>query len=298
MTGRSNSAPSATAAPSGTVAPATLLDVALEAAKAGAEVIRAAAPRVRSIEWRTKKPADFVSEVDVAAEAAVLAVIRRRLPSAALLAEESGNHAAGATGPGSGPGGAIAPGPGSGVVFVVDPLDGTTNFLHGYPEYAVSVGAVVDGTPIAGAIIDVALGETFTASAGGGAFADGRRLSVSPIDDPMRALIGTGFPFSRVEDVDPYARQLARVMRGVSGVRRAGAAALDLAAVAAGRFEAFWENVLSPWDIAAGLVLVREAGGVATDLAGAPCPVARTGVVAGNPAMHDWLLKRVNDDGE
>lgn len=278
--------------------PADLLDVALEAARAGAEVIRAAAPRVRSIEWRTKKPADFVSEVDVAAEAAVLAVIRRRSPGSAILAEESGNHAAGASGPGTGPGGAIAPEAGSGVVFVVDPLDGTTNFLHGYPEYAVSVGAVVDGGPTAGAIIDVALGETFTAALGGGAHADGKRLTVSPIDDPMRALIGTGFPFSRVEDVDPYARQLARVMRGAAGVRRAGAAALDLAAVAAGRFEAFWENMLSPWDIAAGIVLVREAGGVATDLKGVPCLVARTGIVAGNPAMHDWLLRRINDTGE
>ncbi len=277
MTGRTNTAPAA-AAPGTT--PAALLDVAKAAAAAGATIVRDAAPRVRSIEWQTKNPADFVSEVDIAAESAVLAVIRRLAPHAAILAEESGSHAAAAA---------------SGVVFVVDPLDGTTNFLHGYPEYAVSVGVVVDGTPVAGVIVDVALDETFTASAGGGAFVNGNRITVSPIDDPRRALIGTGFPFSRMDDVEPYARRLERVMRGAAGVRRAGAAALDLAAVAAGRFEAFWETMLAPWDIAAGLVLVREAGGLVTDLAGSDCPVAHTSVVAGNPPLHAWLIAQLGD---
>jgi myo-inositol-1(or 4)-monophosphatase len=271
MQGRSNAAtPDASA----------VFDVALEAARAGADVVRDAAPRVRTIEWRTKNPADFVSEVDLAAETAVVGVVRRRLPGAAILAEEGGAS-------GGASGGSAA---GAGVTFVIDPLDGTTNFLHGYPEYAVSVGAVVDGEPVAGVIIDVALGETFTALAGGGAFVNGAPIRVSPIEEPRRALIGTGFPFSRIEQVDPYVQELARVMRGAAGVRRAGAAALDLAAVAAGRFEAFWETILSPWDIAAGIVLIREAGGVVTDLAGAPCPVAKTGVVAGNAAIHAWLL--------
>lgn len=260
--------------------PEALLGVALAAAEAGARVIRDAAPRVRSIEWKTKRPADFVSEVDLAAEAAVLGVVRRLAPHAAVLAEESAAQ------------GAATPTP-SGTVFVIDPLDGTTNFLHGYPEYAVSVGVVVDGQPVAGVVIDVALGETFTAHVGGGAFANGSPISVSPIDEPLRALFGTGFPFTRMEDVDPYVAQLARVMRGAAGIRRAGAAALDLAAVAAGRFEGFWETVLSPWDIAAGIVLIREAGGVVTDLAGAPCPVARTSVVAGNRALHGWLLDQL-----
>ena len=261
-------------------APSRLLEVALEAAAAAAALIRDAAPRVRSIEWRTKKPADFVSEVDLAAEAAILAVVRRAIPDAGILAEESAST--------------ITPERrDAGIVFVIDPLDGTTNFLHGYPEYAVSIGVLVDGVPTVGVITDVALGETFTAIASGGAFVNGTPIRVSPIDDPRRALIGTGFPFTRIEDVEPYARQLAQVMKGAAGVRRAGAAALDLAAVAAGRFEAFWETVLSPWDIAAGILLVREAGGVVTDLDGAPCPVARTGVVAGNPAMHGWLMREL-----
>ena len=271
-------------------APADLLAIALEAARAGADVVRDAAPHVRSIEWKTKKPSDFVSEVDLAAEAAVLGVVRRLAPYAGILAEESGTHAAPIPGSGGASGPIDAP---TGVVFVVDPLDGTTNFLHGYPEYAVSVGVVIDGTPTAGVVIDVALNETFTASLGGGAFVNGSPIRVSDIGDPGRALIGTGFPFTRMEDVEPYIRQMERVMRGAAGVRRAGAAALDLASVAAGRFEAFWETVLSPWDIAAGIVLVREAGGVVTDLSGAPCPVARTGVLAGNRALHAWLLEQL-----
>ena len=261
--------------------PGRLLGVALVAAAAGADVIRDATPRLRSIEWHTKKPADFVSEVDLAAEAAILAVVRGSLPGAGILAEESGSS--------------LTPAERErGTLFVIDPLDGTTNFLHGYPEYAVSIGVLVDGVPTAAVVIDVALDETFTAIAGGGTKMNGRPIRVSPIDDPRRSLIGTGFPFTRIEEIEPYTRQLAQVMKGTAGVRRAGAAALDLAAVAAGRFEAFWETVLSPWDIAAGILLVREAGGVVTDLSGAPCPVARTGIVAGNPAIHDWLLRRVN----
>ncbi|MBM4194532.1 MAG: inositol monophosphatase [Gemmatimonadetes bacterium] len=256
---------------------AALFELALDAARAGAAVIRDATPRVRSIEWQVKRPADFVSEVDLAAEAAVLGVIRKRMPEAAILAEESGASPA------------AAGAPGAGVTFVVDPLDGTTNFLHGYPEYAVSVGAVVGGEPVAGVVIDVALNEEFTATKGGGAFSNGQPIRVSAIEEPRRALIGTGFPFTKLEAIDQYANELRAVMRGAAGIRRAGAAALDLAAVAAGRFEAFWETVLSPWDIAAGLVLVREAGGVVTDYSGGHCPVARTSIVAGNPAMQSWL---------
>lgn len=262
--------------------PELLLDIALEAAHASARVIRDATPRVRAIAWKEKKAKDFVSEVDLAAESAVLEVVRRLAPEAAVLAEESATTIA-------------AERQASGIVFVVDPLDGTTNFLHAYPEYAVSVGVLRDGAPVAGVVIDVPLDEVFTATAGGGAFRDGEPISVSPITDPARALVGTGFPFTRAEDIAPYLEQLARVMRGAAGVRRAGAAALDLAAVACGRFEAFWEPRLSPWDIAAGILLVREAGGVATNDEGAPCPVAKTSIVAGGPAVHTWLLTVLHD---
>ena len=131
--------------------------------------------------------------------------------------------------------------------------------------------------------------------AGGGARLDGERIRVSTIDNPQRALIGTGFPFKNLADIAPYLRQMSRVMAGVSGVRRPGAASLDLASVACGRFDAFWEIMLAPWDIAAGMLLIREAGGVVTDLSGAPCPVAHTGLVAGNPAMHAWLMRTLKD---
>jgi myo-inositol-1(or 4)-monophosphatase len=255
--------------------------VALEAAKAAATFIHDAAPRVRDIVWQEKGATDFVSEVDLGAEKRILEIVRRHVPGAAFLAEETASTIS-------------AERQSSGIVFVIDPLDGTTNFLHGYPEYAVSIGVLVDGSLAAGVVIDVPSNECFTATAGGGAQLDGSPIHVSKIENPQRALFGTGFPFVRHEEIAPYTQQLARVMAGASGVRRAGAAALDLASVACGRFEGFWEIRLSPWDIAAGMLIVREAGGVVTTLAGAECPVARTGIVAGSAAMHPWLLKTVN----
>jgi myo-inositol-1(or 4)-monophosphatase len=180
-------------------------------------------------------------------------------------------------------------------VFVVDPLDGTTNFLHGYPEYAVSIGVLVDGALAAGVVVDVPSDEIFTATAGGGAHLNGAPIRVSSIENPQRALFGTGFPFVRHEEIAPYVGQLARVMAGAAGARRAGAAALDLASVACGRFEGFWEMMLSPWDIAAGMLLVREAGGIVTTMEGVECPVARTSVVAGSAIMHPWLLRTITN---
>jgi myo-inositol-1(or 4)-monophosphatase len=269
-------------APDAPLSPASLLAIALEAAQAAATVIRDATPRVRDIVWQEKGATDFVSEVDLTAEMRILEVVRRHIPHAAILAEETAST--------------ISPERlSSGVVFVIDPLDGTTNFLHGYPEYAVSIGALVDGTLAAGVVIDIPADEIFTATAGGGAHLDGAPIRVSAIDNPQRALFGSGFPFVRLEEIEPYMAQLARVMAGAAGVRRAGAAALDLASVACGRFEGFWELKLSPWDIAAGMLLVREAGGIVTTLEGAECPVARTSVVAGSAAMHPWLLRTINN---
>ena len=264
-------------APDAPLTSASLLTVALEAAQAAAAVIRDATPRVRDIVWREKGATDFVSEVDLTAEMRILEVVMRHIPHAAILAEETAST--------------ISPErQRSGVVFVIDPLDGTTNFLHGYPEYAVSIGVLVDGVLSAGVVLDVPAHECFTATAGGGAHLNGAPIRVSTIDNPQRALFGTGFPFVRHEEIAPYVAQLARVMAGAAGVRRAGAAALDLASVACGRFEGFWEMQLSPWDIAAGTLLVREAGGVVTTFEGAECPVARTSVVAGSAKMQSWLL--------
>jgi myo-inositol-1(or 4)-monophosphatase len=258
-----------------------LLATCVAAAVRGAEVIRGFGQGRVSLEWEEKARADFVSAVDRASEEAIGEIVRARHPDAQIVGEE------------------LAPDVGSlsGVTFVADPLDGTTNYLHDFPWYCVSVAALLDSEPAAGAILNVPTGELFTATAGGGARRSGRPMAVSRIDAPGRALIGTGFPFRGAEEVDPYLRVMAKVMREVAGVRRAGSAALDLADVACGRFDGFWEFRLSAWDVAAGILLVREAGGLVTDLRGEPARVAHGPIVAGNPAMHAWLLERVAGSG-
>ena len=254
-----------------------MLATCVTASARAAEIIRRGAETRDSLTWENKSATDFVSDVDRGAERAINEIVASHHPEARVLGEEltpsTDNRA--------------------GLVFVADPLDGTTNFLHGYPWYAVSIAALVDGEPIAGVILNVATGELFSATAGGGARRSGHPMSVSTIEEPARAIVGTGFPFKTPHLVDEYMRSLPVVMRDVAGVRRAGSAALDLADVACGRFDAFWELTLAPWDVAAGILLVREAGGVVTDASGAPASVSHTSIVAGNPAMHSWLLERV-----
>jgi myo-inositol-1(or 4)-monophosphatase len=256
---------------------ATLLDVAREAARSGAGVIRDATAERGNLVWETKGRSDFVSEVDKASERAIAAVIARRLAEAKLLGEE------------------LTPDEIStnGIVVIADPLDGTTNFLHGYPEYSVSIAIARDGVLCAGVVINVAREEEFSAIRDGGAYMDGKRIHVSALRDPGKALIGTGFPFKNIDRLPRYLDQFALVMRGTAGIRRAGSAALDLSNVACGRFDAFWELVLAPWDVAAGILMVQEAGGVVSDLDGNPAQIASGSFVAGNPAMHAWLLQTV-----
>ena len=255
-----------------------LLATCVAAAAAGAEVLKAGAQDLGRLVWDVKSPADFVSDVDRNSERVIAAIVRDRHPDARMIGEELSPEQAADL---------------SGLVFVADPLDGTTNYLHGYPWYAVSVGAAIDGVPVAGAVLNAATGELFTATAGGGARRAGLPVAVSTIDDPIRGLVGTGLPFKALETVDPYMASFPSIIRQTAGVRRAGAAALDLADVACGRFEAFWELRLAPWDIAAGMLLIREAGGVVTDLDGRPAPIAHGPIVAGNPAMHAWLLPQL-----
>ncbi len=245
------------------------------AATAASRFIRERATSRGAIEWRVKSPADFVSDVDTGAERIIRDILGAAHPDARILGEElsPGAHT-------------DAP-----LLFVVDPLDGTTNFLHGYPEYAVSVAALVEGVIEVGVIANVASGECFTALRDGGAFRDRASIRVSTIREPERALLGTGFPFKDHALVPAYLRQFDLVMRATSGIRRAVSAALDLADVACGRFDAFWELVLAPWDFAAGLLLVREAGGVITTVDGGEVPIARSSILAGNPDMHAWLLE-------
>jgi myo-inositol-1(or 4)-monophosphatase len=254
-----------------------LLAVALEAARAGARVIRDATVGREKLVWETKGQSDFVSEVDKASEHEIVAIVKRRLPSASVLGEELTPTALSARG----------------IVVIADPLDGTTNFLHGYPEYSVSIAVAHDGVLCAGVVLNAARDEEFTARRGAGAFLNGKRIKVSGLREPSRALIGTGFPFKTLEKLPQYLGQFSLVMRGTAGIRRAGSAALDLSNVACGRFDAFWELVLAPWDVAAGILMVQEAGGIITDLDGNAAELAAGSFVAGNPAMHAWLLQTV-----
>jgi myo-inositol-1(or 4)-monophosphatase len=252
-----------------------LLDAAVAAAKVSADYIRSRESDRAQLEVREKQAADFVSDVDTGAETRIREVLDRLVPGSFVVGEEMSPTAstAGET------------------VFVVDPLDGTTNFLHGFPAYSVSIGAMSEGVVVAGVVLNIPYGDLYTATLGGGAFRDGEAIRVSLVSQPNRALVGTGFPFKNLEFIESYVRQFERITRAQSGVRRAGSAALDLAWLASGKFDAFWELRLAPWDIAAGLLLVREAGGRVTDLEGRDIDPVSGPVVGSNGLLHDWLLE-------
>jgi myo-inositol-1(or 4)-monophosphatase len=255
-----------------------LLRLGTAAARAGAEFLRTV-PRPAREAWETKGTNDFVTEVDRRAEEIIAAVLLAGEPGATVVGEE------------------LAPDPDRarrGLAWVVDPLDGTTNFLHDYPQWGVSLAGAVDGVLQAGVVFDVPRDLCYVAARGHGAWLGDRRLAVSAVGEPGVALIGTGFPFKHPQHLPRWVEHFRTVARESSGVRRAGSAALDLADVAAGRFDGFWELQLAPWDYAAGQLLVEEAGGVLTDLEGKDPGLTHAGIVAGNPAIHDWLLKVVN----
>ncbi len=232
---------------------------------------------LHQITWEEKSATDFVSRVDLGAEQIIRDVFAREAPAIRIVGEEL--SADGATD--------------VGLVAIVDPLDGTTNFLHGFPNYGVSICVALDGEPQAAVMFDVARGGLYHAVAGGGAFVDDTPLRVSVIDSPARALIGTGFPFKDVSSADRYVQQMRHLMPLVSGMRRAGAAALDLCDVARGRFDAFWELHLNAWDLAAGVLIIREAGGRVTDLDGNDARMLGGPIVASNGVLHDWLLEQL-----
>jgi len=250
-----------------------LVACAERAAARAAQFVRASRPPDPR-EWTEKTQHDFVTAVDRQAESLITETLLAGVPGSAIVGEE------------------LTPGarPIADVVWIVDPLDGTTNFLHGYPQYAVSIAAVADGELAAGVVHDVTRDIVFSAARDAGAFLDGNAIHVSAVTHPPHALVGTGYPFKRLDLLERYLPQFAAVVQGTSGVRRAGSAALDLADVAAGRFDAFWELSLAPWDVAAGVLLVREAGGIVTTLAGDADVLQHGSIVAGNPAMHAWLM--------
>jgi myo-inositol-1(or 4)-monophosphatase len=225
---------------------------------------------VEQLQVSVKGPGEFVSTADLRAERTLKAELSRARPGYCLLFEEGGATA------GSDPHHR----------WIVDPLDGTTNFLHGIPHFAISIALEHDGEVVAGLVYEPTRNEMFWAEKGAGAYLNDRRLRVSARRQLGEALIATGMPYLGHGDHPAYIATLARVMAATSGVRRLGAAALDLAYVAAGRFDGFWEFALSPWDIAAGLLLVREAGGFVSDLAGGQTMMSTGDVLAANSHLH------------
>lgn len=254
-----------------------LLHLAEVAAQRGAEHIRSRERPTDPSSWGLKGISDFVTAVDRETERLIGEALRTGVPGSVVLGEE------------------LSPEwPNADLVWVVDPLDGTTNYLHGYPAYGVSIAAVADGALVAGVVVDVERDTLYRATAQGGAWCGDQRLSVSSVTEPAHTLIGTGFPFKVPHLLPQYLRQFVALLEATGGIRRAGAASLDLVDLARGYFDGFWELYLAPWDVAAGALIVREAGGVITDLDGNDDVTRHGPIVAGNPAIHAWLLSQLN----
>jgi myo-inositol-1(or 4)-monophosphatase len=251
-----------------------LLNVAVMAARrAGSALIKKMA-NLDKVKVERKGYNDYVSDADLAAERAIIDCIHKHYPDHAILAEESG---------------AVGD---SETTWIIDPLDGTTNFLHGFPVFAVSIGVEVKGRIEHGVVYDPLRQELFTASRGKGAYLDDHRIRVSGQTKLDHALIGTGFPFRQADtEIGPYMAMLAKVLRSTSGIRRPGAAALDLAYVAAGRLDAFWETGLKPWDLAAGTLLIREAGGIVSGLDGNENFFDAGHVLTGSPKIYAAIAR-------
>ncbi len=251
-----------------------MLNVAVKAARRAGALINRAAFDGTALAVRSKQANDFVTQVDQAAESAIIDIVRRAYPAHAILAEESGE----------------TPSASTEYRWVIDPLDGTTNFIHGFPQYCVSIAVQYRSVISHAVVYDPARNELFTASRGHGAFLNDRRIRVSRCQRLKDALVGTGFPFRELSRLELYLRQLKTLIASTAGVRRAGAAALDLAYVAAGRLDAFWEMGLSPWDMAAGALLIQEAGGLVGDFGGEAGFLESGDIAAGAPKVFAQLL--------
>ncbi len=251
-----------------------LLNVAVMAARRAGNTLVRKMVALDKLKVEQKGYNDYVSDADRAAEKAVIACIHKHYPDHAIHAEESGVQGE------------------SDTVWIIDPLDGTTNYLHGFPVFCVSIGVQVKGRIEHGVVYDPLRQELFTASRGQGTQLDNHRVRVSGQKHLERALIGTGFPFRQADkEINPYLDMLGKVVRSTSGVRRPGAAALDLAYVAAGRLDAFWETGLAPWDLAAGSLLIREAGGIVSGLDGSENFLDTGHILAGTPKIYAGIAK-------
>jgi len=257
-----------------------MLNIAVRAARAGGNVILRYVDRVDTVNVSTKAYNDYVTEVDRQAERTIIDVIHKAYPDHSVLAEESGGNERGD------------------YVWVIDPLDGTTNFIHGFPQFAVSIALQYRGRLEQAVVYDPLRTEVFTATRGEGARLNERRIRVSRCAVLRDALLGTGFPFRRLSELDAYLETFRALIPRSAGIRRAGSAALDLAYVAAGRLDGFWEFGLQPWDMAAGALLVQEAGGIVTDLSGESGYLESGDILAASPKVHRAILKHLRQTSE
>ncbi|MCB1962872.1 MAG: inositol monophosphatase [Rhodocyclaceae bacterium] len=251
------------------------LTIAVKAARRAGNTINRAANDIDRLRVETKAARDFVTEVDRAAEAAIVEVLREAFPGHGILAEESGLTE------GTG---------GSEYQWIIDPLDGTTNYIHGFPQYAISIALAHAGVIEQAVVYDPTRNELFVASKGAGAYLNDRRIRVSRRSKLAESLLATGFPFRELDNVDAYLAMFRELCQKTAGIRRPGAAALDLAYVACGRVDGFWEMGLKPWDMAGGALLVQEAGGLISDLSGESAYLKTGNVVAGSPKVFAQLL--------
>lgn len=252
-----------------------MLYVAVRAARRAGDIIARAFDERDGLKVQQKSDRDYVTDIDQRAEACIIREISRHYPEHGIISEETENRS----------------NPDAAIQWYIDPLDGTTNFIHGYPHFAVSIAAWKHGKPMLAVIHDPIRNETFEARNGNGAFLNRRRLRVSATTDLAHALMASGLPSYQREHIDLFQQRMERCMRSIDSYRRGGSAALDLAYVAAGRLDVYWEAGLKPWDIAAGYLLVQEAGGMATDLAGGRLDLAAGDVLASNSRLHQEMVK-------
>jgi myo-inositol-1(or 4)-monophosphatase len=250
------------------------LEVAINAAHRAAHKIRAFDQNRTSLGIRSKEKYDLVTDADVASEIIIRQVLSESFPSDAVLGEEE--SVVELT---------------TGRRWIVDPIDGTTNFAHGFPPYCISIALYEDMTPCVGVVLEISRNELFTAVRGGGTHMNGEKVGISSITEPSGALIGTGFPVQEGVDYTSMLKLAHRILSETEGLRRPGSAAYDLCCVAAGRLDAFYELNLKPWDVAAGALLVMEAGGVVSDFRNGGDWLHGRQIVAGNPSIQPWLQK-------
>jgi myo-inositol-1(or 4)-monophosphatase len=256
-----------------------MLNIAIKAARTAGALINRASMDLDLIKVNTKSPNDFVTEVDQAAERVIIETILAAYPGHGILAEESGREHGARD---------------SEFVWIIDPLDGTTNFIHGFPVYAVSIALAVKGQVQQAVVYDPSRNDLFYASRGRGAFLNDKRLRVSKRNRMTEALIGTGFPFRKGDNFKRYMQMFEAVMQNCAGLRRPGAAALDLCYVAAGYYDGFFETGLNPWDIAAGSLMITEAGGLIGNFTGEADFLFQREVVAGNPKIYGQLVQTLS----